>query len=160
MSAPGKPDHRAALWRTLLTADMNVCYWGWISDSCTKWDTRVKLLIAVTASGTVASWGFWAQYPVAWKVLSAVSAIAAIAHPYFFSSEKLKRISSLVGTWKELSTNYELLWEKGEYLSSTESWNQFEATKRREGSIDETNLPKKAKLIEKAYQHVVRKRSR
>lgn len=143
----------------MLTADYNVSYWGWVSDTCTKWDTRIKVLIAITASGTVASWGFWAQFPAGWKILSAVSAVAAIAHPYFFSSEKLKRISALVGTWKELCINYELLWEKDDSLSSTESWSQFEAAKRREANIDETNLPNWKRLKEKAYQHVVRKRS-
>jgi hypothetical protein len=111
-------------------------------------------LLAVAASGTVATWGIWIQHPAIWKTLSGISAVAAVAHPIFFSSEKLKRISALVATWKELHINYELLWEKDEALSSAECWNQFEAAKRREASIDETNLPKKQKLIDKAYEHV------
>ena len=151
-------DHRVILWKTLLTAEMNVCYWTWISDRCTTWDNRLKYLIAVAASGTVAAWGIWARYPASWKTLSACAALAALAHPIFFSSERLKRISGLVATWKEISTSYELLWEKDEYLASAESWHRFEATKHREANIDETSLPKKAKLIEKAYQHVLLKR--
>ena len=155
VSAPAvQPGHHLALWKTLLTAEMNVCYWGWISDSRSKWDTRIKFLIAATASGTVASWTLWSQFPQAWQALSAISALAAIAHPIFFSSEKLKRISGLVATWKELRTNYELLWEKDQSLASAQCWTQYEAAKRREASIDETDLPKNPKLIEKAYEHV------
>jgi hypothetical protein len=153
-----QPDHREGLWKSLLTAEMNVCYWGWVSDSCVKWDTRIKILIALTASGTVASWGFWTQHPAVWKLLSGVSAIAAIIHPYVYSSERLKRIASLVGRWKEVCTNYQVLWEKDQRLASEASWSQFEETKVREGNMDETNLPKKPKLIEKAFQHVLCKR--
>lgn len=141
----------------MLTADMNVCYWGWISDRCTKWDNYLKFLLAVTASGAVAGWKIWIEHPEVWKSLSAISAVAALAQPIFFPSEKLKRISALVATWKEIYTNYTLLWEKDESLSSAESWEQFETAKRREGSIDETHLPKNNRLIEKAYQHVVQK---
>jgi hypothetical protein len=79
-------------------------------------------------------------------------------HPIFFSSERLQRISGLVATWKEIHISYELLWEKDERLSSPESWKQFEATKHREASIDETTLPKNKKLVEKAYEYVLRKR--
>ncbi len=94
MSAPNiQPDHRVALWKTLLTADMNVCYWTWISDRCTEWDNALKITVAVTASSTVAAWGVWAQYPQAWKALSTIAAIASLVHPIFFSSERLKRIS-------------------------------------------------------------------
>jgi hypothetical protein len=153
-----QPNHREGLWNALLTAEMNVCYWGWISDSSAKWDTRIKVFIALTTSGTVASWGFWTQYPSVWKSLSALSATAAIMHPYFFSSEKLKRIAGLVGSWKEVCTNYQILWEKDQQLASEVSWKQFEETKLRERTIDETNLPQKPKLIEKAYQHVLRRR--
>ncbi len=153
-----QPDHRTMLWNTMLTAEMNVCYWTWVSDRCTKWDNIIKSVIALTASGTVAAWSIWSAYPQAWKVLSAVAAVASVAHPIFFSSERLKRISGLVATWKEICTRYELLWEKDECLGSKDSWKEFEETKCREGAIDETTLPKKNRLIQKAYEHVIRKR--
>jgi hypothetical protein len=150
--------HREALWNALLDADMNVCYWGWISDRCTKWDSWLKFVVALTASGTVAGWGIWSQFPAGWKGLSAVACVAALGHPIFFPSERLKRISGLVATWKEIYTDYELLWEQDSELCVSDSWNRFEANKRREASIDETNLPKTKKLIRKAYESVRRKR--
>ena len=53
---------------------------------------------------------------------------------------------------------YDLLWEQDSELCGEDLWKRFEATKRRESSIDETALPKKDKLITKAYEHVCRKR--
>jgi hypothetical protein len=151
-------DHRVALWNALLDADMNVCYWSWISDRCTKWDQWLKFTVALTASGTVAAWSIWSQHPTGWKVLSAFACVASIGHPIFFPSERLKRISALVATWKEVCMNYELLWEQDSDLGTSDSWKRFEATKRREANIDETTLPKDDKLIQKAYDYIRRKR--
>src|SRR5712692_6290908 len=157
-SSVNHTDHRTAVWNAVLDADMNVCYWTWISDGCTRWDQWLKFIIALTASGTVAAWGIWSQHPAAWKVLSAAACVASVSHPIFFPSERLKRISGLVATWKEVYTNYELLWEQDSELITTDSWTRFEATQLREGSIDETALPKKSKLIQRAYERVCRKR--
>jgi hypothetical protein len=151
-------DHRIALWNSLLDADMNICYWTWTADRCTKWDQWLKFIVALTASGTVAAWGVWSQYPTPWKVLSAVACVASVSHPIFFPSDRIKRTSKLVATWKEVYINYELLWEQDSELSTTESWKRFETTKVRESKIDETTLPKKDKLIQKAYDSVCRKR--
>ena len=148
------PDHRNTLWNTMLTAEMNVCYWTWISDRYTKWDSRLKFFIALTASGTVAGWSIWSQMPELWKILSAVSAIASIAHPFFFPSEKLKRMSGLVATWKEIAMNCVLLWEKDDRLKSPDSWREFEVTKHREASVDETDLPKNSRLLKQAFERV------
>jgi hypothetical protein len=156
--APEESDHRIALWNALLDADMNVSYWTWISDSCTTWDHWLKVLIAVAASGTVAAWGIWSQYPAAWKVLSGVACIASIIHPVFFGSERLKRISQLVATWKDVYAEYDLLWEQDSDLNAENSWKRFETAKRRESAIDETALPKKDSLARNAYEHVCRKR--
>ena len=50
--------HREALWNALLDADLNVCYWTCISDRYTKWDQCLKLIVALSASGTVAARGY------------------------------------------------------------------------------------------------------
>jgi hypothetical protein len=157
-TAVSKGDHQLALWSALLDADLNVCYWTWISDRCTKWDQWLKFIVAFTASGTVAAWGIWAQYPAVWKILSGVACVASVSHPIFFPSERLKRISGLVARWKELLIDYELLWEQDSELSEPTSWKRFQSAKIRESNFDETTLPKDDKLIEKAYVHVCQKR--
>jgi hypothetical protein len=151
-SSVKKADHRDA------HADLNVGYWTCISDRCTKWDQWLKFIVALTASGTVAAWGIWAQYPTIWKALSATACIAAVGHPIFFPSERLKRISGLVARWKEIFITYELLWEQDSELSQSDSWKRFQAAKVRESSLDETTLPKSNKLIEKTFDQVCRKR--
>lgn len=151
-------DRRKALWDSMLDAEMNQCYWEILSARYSTWDRYLKFFIAFAASGAVAGWGIWSQYPGGWKVFSAVAAIAAVAHPFFVSSEALKRMSELVATWKEVFIDYELLWYKDGQLQSTEAWSEFETIKHREAHIDETRLPGSKRLLEKAFSHVLKKR--
>jgi len=158
-SASGLSDRRLTVWNTMLDADMNLCYWTLKCNRSVRWDQGLKTLVALTASGTaIAALSVWARYPIVWQVISVVACVASVIHSVYFPSEKLTRISGLVATWKELSIDYELLWQKYDQLSSSEAWKEFEATKRRERTIDESQFPVDNKLREKAVQHVLRKR--
>jgi hypothetical protein len=151
-------DRRTALWDSMLDAEMNVCYWNLLSARYTNWDKYLKIVIALAASGTVAGWSIWSQYPVAWKIFSAVACLASLIHPYICSADVLKRTSELVATWKEVSIDYELLWYEDGALQSDKSRSEFEDIKRRESKIDETRLPRSPKLLEKAFCQVLEKR--
>ena len=142
----------------MLDAEMNHCYWDLVSARYARWDRNLKIIIAVAASGTVAGWSIWSHYPEAWKVFSAIACIAAVVHPYYFSSDTLKRTSELVATWKEVSIDYDLLWFRDGAFKIAESWTEFEAIKHRESRIDETRLSKSDRLVKKAFQHVLEKR--
>jgi hypothetical protein len=142
----------------MLDAEMNSCYWDLVSSRYTSLDTALKIVIAAAASGTVAGWGIWSQYPAAWKVFSAIACIVSLVHPYLCSAEKLKRTSELVATWKEVYIDYELLWLNDNELESSKSWKDFEEVKHRESKIDETRLPKWDKLVEMAFRQVLAKR--
>ena len=149
----------APLWNAMLDAEMNVCYWSWVANRFAKTDRFLQLLVAATTTGSgIAAWGVWGKYPHAWGVISGIAAIAALIHAQFYPSDRLKKISELVATWKEVSTDYAILWQRDSSLASDESQKTFEATKRRESKIDETGLPQDQRLIMKAYEHVLRMR--
>lgn len=159
-AAAPRGEHRAACWKTLLTAEMNVLYWTYKCGKYNKWDKRLKTFVALTASGTaVASLSIWAKYPLCWQGIAVTAAVASVIHAQNFSSDRLAKISGLVATWRELAIDYDLLWEKydGE-LKTPESWEQFENTKRRERTLDESQFPVDAKLQERAFQEVLSKR--
>lgn len=142
----------------MLDAHLNVCYWSALSRRYVRFDIAFRVLIAVSASGTVAGWSIWSAHPLYWKVFSAVACIASIAYPLLCSSEKLKKMSSLVGTWKELLNKYELLWEQDNDLRELRNWKQFEAIRDRQAKVDETRLPYSERLRWKAAAEVKRMR--
>lgn len=144
----------------MLDAEMNIWYWTLKCGRYTKWDNRLQTTVALAASGTaIASLSIWATHPVAWQCVSVSACVASVIHSKYFSSDRLAKISGLVATWKEVAIDYELLWEKYDgNLSSSEAWQEFEATKRRERTIDESQFPVDEKLREKAVQHVLEAR--
>ena len=158
MNAPTGPDRRTVLWESLLDAEMNFCYWDLVSSRYSKLDTVFKIVIAIAASGTVAAWSIWSQYPAAWKVFSAIACLVSLLHPYVCSADQLKRTSKLAANWKEISIDYELLWYKDSQFESSDSWTKFAAIKKRESKIDETQLPKWKGMLERAYRDVLEKR--
>ena len=149
---------RTALWEAMLDADMNVCFWTLMSQRYTRIDRLGKIVIALTSSGTVAAWGFWEQHSAIWKCLSALACITSILHPILWPAEQQKRISRLVGTWKQIALKYQLLWEQDSDLNAPEVWKQFQKARVSQGKIDETRAPVSKKLIRAAYNQVLRKR--
>ena len=51
----------------MLDAEMNQCYWDLLPARYSRWDRYLKFFIAFAASGAVAGWGIWSQYPGGWK---------------------------------------------------------------------------------------------
>jgi hypothetical protein len=157
-SAAQGPSHRVALWETLLDAHLNVIYWSALTRRYTRLDIAFRIVIAFSASGTVAAWNFWSAYPIYWKAFSGIACVASLLQPFLFSTEKLKKMSSLVGTWKELLSKYELLYEQDKDLSEPKSWKQFQTMRERQARIDETRLPYSERLRWSAGKEVRRVR--
>jgi hypothetical protein len=114
-------------------------------------------MLALSSSG-VTAWTFWARYPVVLTMFSMVSSIVAWLHAVFFTSEKLTKIAGLVGTWKQIEIEYELLWAYDPDLATPETWKRFEEASKFQGKVDETGLRVSEKLREKAFQQMMLKR--
>lgn len=158
VSSPISSQRRTALWEAMLDAEMNVSFWTLMSQRYTRIDRAGKIVIALTSSGTVAAWSLWEQYPAIWKILSALACITSILYPILWPAEQQKKISRLVGNWKQIGLKYQLLWEQDSELSTPEAWKQFEKARLSEGKIDETRAPVSKRLIRAAYSQVLRRR--
>lgn len=152
-------NHRTALWDSLLGAELNVLYWGFLSDRYAALDKAFKIIIAAAATGSAfASLTIWKQHPATWECIVTVSAVAALLHPYICDSDGSRRMSELVAVWKEVGAEYSLLWEFDDDLSKPTLSTKYQEMKHRESKIDDTKLPKSTRLLEKAYQQVLAKR--
>lgn len=109
-----KPATRTWLWKHLLDADLNRRYWRCMAERYKSWDQYGRILLAFTSSGVVAAWTVWNQYPNVWQVLSAVSAVMAIALPIMNFPSRVETAADLHGRWTELSAEYERLWTAAE----------------------------------------------
>jgi hypothetical protein len=99
------------LWKAKLDSDFNERYWRLVTEKYTNLDFGLKLFLAVAASGTVAGWGIFSEFPSLWKTLSACAALASIASPLLAYSKKVEAAASHAGKWADLRIRYDELWE-------------------------------------------------
>ena len=158
MSADSKNEStRVGLWHSLLDAEMNLFYWTEVSGRMANHDRWLKFFVAATSSGTaIAAWTIWNVHPSIWKCVTGLSSVVSLYHTFFFSSDRLKKSSTLVGIWKEIAIRYKLLWEEDPTLSQPKMWKEYEKEKQREVHVDETLFKRDVKLIKQA-QAAVRK---
>lgn len=159
MSSPAQSSQRrTALWNAMLDADLNVCYWTFISNRYGTIEKTCRAIVQVSASTSIAAWSFWASFPFAWKTLSVLAAIVSVLSPIIWPAEQLKRMNALVGTWKQIANDYEMLWDRDDELETPGNWKAFEKAREQQSKIDETRLPVSDKLRHKAQQAVRQKR--
>jgi len=144
----------------MLTSDLNVIYWGYISRRYYNTATRIKIFLAIMASVTVASWGFWEEIDLVWKTLSGIAAVLAIIFPILKTEEKIDKTSFLKGKWIEVKNEYEFLWATIKNKNLNELTQEYKRIKDKETDVskEEKYLPINKKLINKSYQEVLKSR--
>lgn len=107
---------RELVWQWMLTSQMNACYWNRLARRYYLREKYAKIFLAVTSSGSVAGWSFWASHDSVWKVLSALSALVAIALPILDFSGEVSAMTKLATKCAQLRVGYEKLWAQIDVL--------------------------------------------
>jgi hypothetical protein len=153
---------KKAVWDSMLDADMNARYWKYLVERYSKQETICKIFLAVMASGTVAGWSIWAEYELAWKILSSSSALLAIVMPIFNIPKKIESASELAGKWGELRIEYEDMYlEVSNTPDSKTVAKNFKKFRNIEISLEkkESKMPNnEKKLIKQCYEEVIQSR--
>ena len=152
---------RKAIWDSMLDADMNVRYWAELGRRYYKKDIRYKIFLAAMSSGTVASWSIWSEVQVLWKILSAISALVAIALPILNWPKMIQSMGNVKQKWVDIKADCEILWvEVNSKKDQAVLKEEFKKIKKREAtaSQQETNLPKKDKLVDECCEEVLESR--
>lgn len=155
---------RNYIWNSMLDAEMNERYWSKLSKRYYKREKWTKIFLASMASGTVASWHFWSEYVLLWKLLSASSAIVAIALPILNWPKSIQNMNILTEKWSLIKSDYELLWidvkksikDKDEVKIKKEI--KILIAKENTLSQKEVNLPYDPKLLQKCMSEVKKSR--
>lgn len=95
----------------MLDSDFNERYWRAVTQKYTAYDLYVKIFLAITASGTVAGWSIFQDYPSIWKLLSACAALTSISSHFLGYGKKMEVAASHAGTWADLRVRYADLWD-------------------------------------------------
>ena len=150
---------RKEIWNAMLDSDMNARYWGYMGARYSNRDMIVKIILAITASTTVAAWGIWSHYPIWWKALSGVSAVLAAIQPVINLTKKAETMAGLRQKWFQLKLDYHVLWLESSTngANAAAHLNRYKKLRQTEAEVSgsEGNLPRDDTLLHRAYQEVV-----
>jgi len=153
---------RKTIWDSMLDADMNNRYWAHLSRRYYTREKWAKIFLAAMASGAVASWGFWSEYELLWKILSAMSALLAIALPILNWPKMIESMVFLTEKWSLIKADYELLWldVKKDITNENKTIKELKRLKDKENTLSqkEANLPDEQKLLRKCREEVISSR--
>ena len=152
---------RNSVWKSMLDAEMNVRYWKYLTQRYSNRDRNIKIFLAITSSGALASWSIWNEIPFLWQFLSGLSAVIAIVSPILNYQKIIESTSDLSGKWWELFRHYETFWRNvinNEIDKRIEK--EYTKTKAKEDILvkKETKLPQDIKLLRKCQQEVLHSR--
>lgn len=147
---------RQYIWELKLRSEFNVLYWTSIGAKFHFRDRMFKFLIAFLSSGAVASW-LLVDLPIAWQILSTLTAAASIFLSVMNWPGVIQRVSEVRSQWIEIAENTEKIYlksqnhEEREYLESEIQAINTLITKVHK---DEFLLPNDERLKEKCYNKI------
>ena len=103
---------RKAVWHSMLRSQMNALYWqkrGYRFYNCER---IAQFFLLATSSSAVAGWGIWIEVELAWKMLSGLAALMAIALPLLDWSKHVKNCADLYGRYMQLTNGHDKLWRQ------------------------------------------------
>ncbi len=148
---------RTLLWESMLDADMNVRYWGYIGRKYSSREKYIKVFLAIfSATSAIGSWSIWSSYPEMWKTLISVSALIAIALPILNYSGLVEKAVDQKGKWTRLLSQQEILWAKIEKDPNLEIESELRGIQDSiaQTSRDDATVPLDEVLRQRAYTEV------
>ena len=154
-------NQRKEIWDAMLNAEMNAKYWKALVDRYSTREFWARIVIAFTASVTVAGWQFWSGIPAVWKCFSAVSAVLSLSLPIINIPKKVELMSNVRQQWLKQFEAYREQWSQ--YKSTGKKQKIFDAfvkTRKAEAKIeaDETHLPEDKDLLNNCQKAVIQAR--
>lgn len=121
------------------TARLNVKYWSGVLNSLSSENFWIELVLAVSASSTVAGLWFWYTLfgGTVWKVLSALAAFLAVLKPSLRLTDRVRRVEGLLVGYRALDHDLDTLCisirQQGEYSKALKG--QFDRALARLGDL-------------------------
>jgi hypothetical protein len=151
---------RELIWNSMLNAQMSALYWDHLALRYSTRDKWIKIFLACTSSGTVASWFVDPSLAILWKLLSGVSALVAIALPILDYPGLVAKMAKLSGKSAQLRTGYDQLWAQVDSLPQDPLSEQLAKLKTQEGELSdlEAGMPGDADLLKQSQIEVLQAR--
>lgn len=155
------PDQETAIWESLLVADMNKRYWGYMARRYQKREQVATIFLAATSSTTVTTWAVWKSIEWVWQTLSVVAAITSVGLPILNYPRQIEPMVELTAKWGVIQLSHENLWLSLNSTPDAEALEEFKKIKGQESELisTEARLPIDTRLLRKCQREVIASRA-
>lgn len=144
-------------WDELIQTKFEIYYLDEYLNQSHKADNIINMILAISSTGSVATWAIWDKFPMVWGGIIAISQVINAIKIYFPFNKRIKAISTFQVYLQELFLNLEYNWQKiidGELTKKDVREKLFESKKEKlklkNKYFANLYLPNKKKLVEKA----------
>lgn len=153
------PNFENILLDSLIYSGIRSEYWGRLSRRYGQIDSALKIFLAITAPGAVATWQIWAENPLIWQVLTGLSGVMLTILPVVNLNHKKAGTSRLSTRWFQIFNNYEKIYISSAYKDEQEMITDHGTIRDREAEIknDENDFTIYKSLHLKCENHIKEK---
>lgn len=101
---------REQIWSALNNTKFKGYCLELIVEKFQKRDRNINIFLALTSSGSIATWAIWNKYTLVWASIIAVSQIFNVIKPYFPYFKYVKELNSKTYRIETLNIEFERLW--------------------------------------------------
>jgi len=122
-------------------------------------DRILKIILAISSSGSIAGWVIWKDFALLWAIFIAASQVISVTNNYLPYKGRIKGLSGLVYEFENLTHDFEKKWfevSEGKLTEREINDLRFELrqkkTKTLKKHLGSNVLPEKKKLLSKAQK--------
>lgn len=108
-------------WNMLVQYRFDSFYFIKYLEHSYKWDKMLNIILAITASTSIAAWAIWMKYPFIWSCLIAFSQVINAIRPFLPTIKRIKAINMFNNEFAILLNKIEYDWHKVNNGTLTES---------------------------------------
>lgn len=149
---------REKVWFILCNTKFKSYYLGLLVNKFQKWDRSINIFLALTSSGSIATWAIWSEYPFVWAGIIAITQVLSVIKPYFPYFKYVKEMNTKVFQLEVLNIEIERVWYKLEKnkISEEEIEDKYFEYRKQIGEIlnfqDDTVFGLDKKCVKKANE--------
>ncbi len=153
---------KATVWNSMLDADLNSRYWGYLGKRYYNFDWYSKVILSIVSVVGVVSWLFVKEALVYWRIISIIFAIVAVPLPFLDWPKKIEVMATLKRKWTELKHDYELFRVKVDDIENDVNslLKEFRLIQEKELELAalDSHLPTDKKVVMTCWKEVVQSR--
>ena len=99
----------------MLECKFKAFYYEELATRYRVFERRFNIFLALTSSGSIASWAIWKNFEFVWALIIAISTVINVIKPYFPFNKYIKEVDKTSTQLDILHLDFERLWFKLEY---------------------------------------------